>query len=207
MRRPDAQTKTVAKFPTIGRSAIAATVGGAIWVAHGAVLAARPEGCIGSECSVMGTTPRATEDLAPMFLTAAALIALSIAGLVAGHPRGSARRSVVAALGLAAAAVVALAAGLVLNSLYADENPLWWLTDTDSLPRLFMVLASLLVGVALLSGRDAQRWVGGVLVLASLASLGFNAQNERVLLSLPAGAAWVIVGGAFAGRRARHRGI
>ena len=193
----------LAKFATIGWSAIAAIAGGALWLAHVALLAARPEGCVGSECEVAASSPRTSEDLAPIFLAAVALIASSIAGLLARHLPGSARRSVVAAFGLAAAAVMGLVAGLVLNRLYVDENPLWWLTDTDSLPRLLMVLASLLVGLALLRGRGAKRWVGGLLVLASLASIGFNAQDERVLLALPAGVAWVIVGAAFAVRRPR----
>lgn len=129
------------------------------------------------------------------------MIALSIAGLVARYPRGSGRRSLLgASLGLAAAGVLALAAGLVLNRRYPDENPFWWLVDTDSAPRLFATIASLLVGVALLRGRDAHRWIGGALVLASLASLGFNAQDERALLSLPVGAAWVFVGCCLSGR-------
>lgn len=177
------------------RGAFAAISGGGIWIAHVAVLAARPEGCVGSECGLVSTAPRATEDLAPVFLAAVALIALSIAGLVARYARGSCRRSLLgASFGLAAAGALALAAGLVLNRLYPDENPLWWLVDTDSAPRLLVTIASLLVGVALLRGRAAHRWVGGALVLASLASLGFNAQDERAVLSLPVGVAWVLVG-------------
>ncbi len=121
------------------RGAFAAISGGGIWIAHVAVLATRPEGCVGSECGLVSTAPRATEDLAPVFFAAVALIALSIAGLVPRYARGSCRRSLLgASFGLAAAGALALTAGLVLNRLYPDglDGDLPSLAANDEIRRI-----------------------------------------------------------------------
>ena len=52
----------------------------------------------------------------------------------------------------------------------------------------------LLLGSALLRARMVPRWAGVLLLLSALVLLGFNDQDVRVLLAVPLGLSWVVVG-------------
>ena len=180
--------------------------GGAIWVGHVLVLAARPEGCIADGCRSAGASVRITEDLLWLFLVALAALGLGMAYASAGRGKGQRQRRGGGAVRLATGLVLAGAAtcvlGLVVNAVLPGDSPIWWLHDSDSLGRFLPVLGSALGGVAAWRGRWLRRWQGALLVVTALASLGFNAQTDRILFALPLGVAWVVVG---ASELFRHR--
>ncbi|MCZ2860808.1 hypothetical protein [Blastococcus sp. VKM Ac-2987] len=81
-----------------------------------------------------------------------------------------------------------------MNAALPGDSPLWWLHDTDSLGRLVPVAGALLTGVGGLRAGGSWRWSGSALIVAALVSLPFNAQDDRVLLSVPLGVAWLAWG-------------
>ena len=59
---------------------------------------------------------------------------------------------------------------------------------------LALIIGFLLLGSALLRARMVPRWAGILLLLSALILLGFNDQDVRVLLAVPLGLSWVVVG-------------
>src|SRR6266702_2254878 len=59
---------------------------------------------------------------------------------------------------------------------------------------LALIMGFLLLGSALLRARMVPRWAGVLLLLSALVLLGFNDQDVRVLLAVPLGLSWVVVG-------------
>ena len=59
---------------------------------------------------------------------------------------------------------------------------------------LALIMGFLLLGSALLRARMVPSWVGILLLLSALVLLGFNDQDIRVLLAVPLGLSWVVVG-------------
>ncbi len=97
-----------------------------------------------------------------------------------------------------------LAGGVVANAALAGDSPLWWLHDTDTLGRLVPVAGAFVAGLGVVRSRQPARWVGAVLVVGAVVALPFNAQDDRVLLSIPLGLAWVVTGVWWAVRRTRR---
>lgn len=90
--------------------------------------------------------------------------------------------------------MAALSLGLVINAALPGDSPLWWLHDSDSMGRLLPVLGTVAAGVAAVRGHWLGRWQGVLLIGSALASFGFNAQIDRILFTVPLGAAWTVVG-------------
>lgn len=166
--------------------------GGALWTLHAVLIAARPEGCIADACASAGPA-RPTEDLLRLFL---ASVALLTAGVLTAGPRERDQRSPALRVAAAsfAAGTAALVVGLGVNAVLVGDSPLWWLHDSDSLGRFLPAFGSLAAGLAALRGAWLGRWHGWLLIFAALLSFGFNAQTDRVLLTVPLGLAWVVVG-------------
>ena len=186
--------RAVSTTPRLRWAGLGALLGGALWAVHALLLARRPEGCVADAChEVLAPNARPTEDLAWLYLLAVALLA-GAAGLLAGveHGRGRTPARVAAALLTAGAAVMAI--GLVVNAALVGDSPLWWLHDSDSLGRFLPVAGGLAAGVGALRGGRLPSWAGVTLVATALLSLGFNAQDDRVLLPLPLGLAWAATG-------------
>ena len=59
---------------------------------------------------------------------------------------------------------------------------------------LALIMGFLLLGSALLRARMVPRWAGVLLLLSALVLLGFNTEDVRVLLAVPLGLSWVVVG-------------
>jgi hypothetical protein len=59
---------------------------------------------------------------------------------------------------------------------------------------LALVVGFVLLGIAVLLAGVLPRWTAVLLVVGSLAMLGFNDQNAQALLAIPNGIAWVAVG-------------
>jgi hypothetical protein len=182
----------VTRSPSLRRLAgLTALIGGIVWFAHTVLLATRPVGCVGAACFEGGRTHRDTEDIAWVLLIAVLLLAVSIgSGLSRGLKPG--RRLRFAALVLWGSGAALLVLGLVLNGGRSTGASLWWLHDSDTLGRLLPVLGTLAFGFGMLSA-GSHRWLAVLLIVAAILGFGFNAQDERTLLSLPIGMAW----GAF----------
>lgn len=170
-----------------------AVSGGAIWTLHALWLSARPEGCVGADCRFPGASNRPSEDLAWLFLLSVVALALAVPRL-AGAPATSGRRSFRVGTALLWAGAALLAAGIAVNAALPGDSPLWWLHDTDSLGRLVPVAGALLTGIGAVRAGGPLRLPGSALIVAALVSLPFNAQDDRVLLSVPLGVAWVALG-------------
>ena len=59
---------------------------------------------------------------------------------------------------------------------------------------LALVVGFVLLGIAVLRARVVPRWAAVLLIVGTLAMLGFNDQNARALMAVPNGVAWVAVG-------------
>ena len=59
---------------------------------------------------------------------------------------------------------------------------------------LALVVGFVLLGVAILLARVLPPWAALLLIVGALAMLGFNEQTARVLMAIPLGVAWVVVG-------------
>jgi hypothetical protein len=169
-----------------------ALLGGGVWLAHTALLASRPMGCVGAACFEGGRTHRDTEDIAWILLVSVALLTVAIASDVS-RDVGRGRRMRSAALALCGTGAALLVLGLVVNQGRSTGASLWWLHDSDTMGRLLPVLATLVLGIGMFSS-GADRWLAALLVLAALLGLAFNAQDERTLLSVPVGLAWTALG-------------
>ena len=93
-----------------------------------------------------------------------------------------------------------LAGGMLVNAALPGDSPLWWLHDTDTLGRLVPVAGAFLGGWGIVQSRRPSPWVGALVVVASVVALPFNAQDDRALLSVPLGLAWVVTGAWWVAR-------
>lgn len=174
-------------------SATCWALGGTLWILHVGILNARPAGCISAGCAAAGSSVRPTEDLLWLFLLS--VCALGI-GMVCAPPKARGRTARKVATSLLLVGVALLVLGLITNAALSGDSPLWWLHDSDSMGRALPVLGSVAAGVAALRGQWLGHWQGVLLILSALASFGFNAQTERILFTMPLGAAWAVVGAA-----------
>ncbi|MDP9380876.1 MAG: hypothetical protein M3Q29_12145 [Chloroflexota bacterium] len=171
---------------------VAAMMGGALWSAWAVLVSLKPEGCIAAECDLPGRSARSYDDLAPVLILAVVLIGAGVVA-VAMMARAAGRfgRLGRAGLILGVLGAFALAASLLVQTLFYEGD--FPLMPTFVIPGgLALAVGFLLFGISLL--RVLPRWAGVLLVLGALAMLGVNDQNERVLLAIPFGIAWMAVG-------------
>lgn len=168
----------------------AALLGGAVWVLRAVWLALLPAGCVGSACAESGRVARESVIAAPLLALAIALMAFAVIGMMVqafqADRMGWLGRAGTIALAMAGAelAVYALASNLFDNQiqpLAAMGGPL-------------LVVGILLTGAALLRAGALHRSAVMALLLGSVAMLGYNDQNAQVLLAVPFGVAWLVVG-------------
>jgi len=178
-------------------SGLAAVLGGVLWIAQNVALAFAPEGCIAAECDLPGRSYReASSGLVVLGLAAVLLIAGGFVGVVRLARRaGRFRRLGHTGLGLSITGVALIAFAIVIQLIvFGGERgfQLWpWFVVPGGLA---LVLGCLLLGIAILRAQVLPRWVAVLLIIGVLAMLGFNDQNERVLLAVPFGLAWIAVG-------------
>lgn len=168
---------------------IAAMLGGALFATLGLIIAAMPRGCIGDECAIRQMRDTGVAGGALLML-ALLLIMAGAAGLVI-LARRSGRFGRLGWTGLSAGAlgVALLAVGTVLNTRESSLVPAFIIPGL-----LGLILGFLLLGVAVLLAGVLPRWVATLLIVGSLAMLGFNDQNAQALMAVPNGIAWMAVG-------------
>ena len=171
-------------------SGAAAVLGGILWIVPAIVTAFKPRGCIGLECEV--STMRDTSDVTPFLLLALLLTALGLAG-VAIRARNIERFGRLAKAGVAlyGAGVVLFVLGTILTAI----SEVFWVL---MLPAGLALIAGLvLTGIAAFKTGVLPHWVAVLLVIGSLAMLGFNDQTAEVLMAIPFGISWIAVGYAL----------
>ena len=166
--------------------------GGALFVVSAIVISSMPRGCIGDEC---GTRPmRETGAAGALLMLALLLVVVGMAGLVV-RARHAGRFGALGKTGAVVAAVGAalpMTGGLIQGIFYEGDYPLMPYFVVPGV--LALVVGFVLLGIAVLLARVLPRWPAALLVVGSLAMLGFNDQNAQALLAIPNGIAWVAVG-------------
>ncbi len=177
---------------TVRWGGLAALLGGALFVVSALLIASMPRGCIGDECA---TRPMRDAGVAGgLLMLALLLVVVGMAGLVV-RTRNAGRFG---ALGKAGAVLGAVGAALpVIGSLiqgvlFEGDYPLMPYFVIPGV--LALVVGFVLLGLAVLRARVLPRWAAALLVIGSLAMLGFNDQNAQALMAIPFGIAWMAVG-------------
>jgi hypothetical protein len=174
-------------------TSICAVLGGLLWAVACSYRATLPPGCVGDAClvrSMRGDTP-----LGSALFGAAALLLLGAGAglLLLVHRHTGLGRLGLVGLVAAATGVALLAAALVLVVLLA-------VVDDDVMPRLvvpgvaLVALGGVLVAVVLVRSPLLPRWAAVALLVGAALLVLANEQDARVLLAVPFGLAWVVVG-------------
>ena len=167
-------------------------LGGALLVVSALLIASMPRGCIGDECA---SRPMRDAGLAgALLMLALLLIMVGAAGLVI-RARNAGRFGALGKVGAAVGAVgVALPVigSFIQGILYDGDYPLMPYFVIPGV--LALVIGFVLLGIAVLRARVLPRWAAALLVIGSLAMLGFNDQNAQALMAIPFGIAWAAVG-------------
>jgi hypothetical protein len=177
---------------TVRWAGVAGMLGGALFVLSAVLIASMPRGCIGGECAAR--TMRETGAAGALLMLALLLIVVGMAGLVI-RARNAGRFGALGKTGAVVAAVgvaLPLIGSLVQGVLYGGDYPLMPYFVIPGV--LALVTGFVLLGIAVLLARVLPRWAAALLVVGSLAMLGFNDQNAQALLAIPNGIAWIAVG-------------
>ncbi len=167
-------------------------LGGALFVVSGVVIASMPRGCIGDECA---TRPMRDIGIAGALLTIALLlIMVGAAGLVV-RARNAGRFGSLGKTGIIVGAV-----GVALPVIGSLVQGVWYDGDYPLMPYfvipgvLALVVGFLLLGISVLRAGVLPRWAAALLMVGTLAMLGFNDQNALALMAIPNGIGWMAVG-------------
>ncbi len=170
-------------------------LGGALWVAWAIVHALQPVGCVGDECDLPGRSMREGSPLGSALLIAAVLVlAMGVFGLLS-HVRSVGRFGRIGKVGLIASTAgvaTVVIASLVQGIFYNGD---FWAMPYFVIPAgLALVVGFVLVGAAILRSGVLPRWVAALLIIGTLAMLGMNEQDTRVLMAIPFGVSWAVIG-------------
>ncbi len=181
-------------------------LGGALWVAWAIVHALQPMGCVGDECDLPGRSMREGSPLGSGLQIAAVLaLAAGVWGLVrrARAMAGFGRLGSAGLIASAAGVVTVVIASLVQAIVYNGD---FWAMPYFVIPAaLALVAGFVLLGVALLRSGVLPRWVAALLIIATLAMLGMNEQNTWVLMAIPFGVTWAVIGYVLRSGRGERR--
>lgn len=170
--------------------AVAAILGGILWIVSSIITASKPRGCIGLECDV--SAMRDSSDVTPFLLLALLLTAVGLAG-VAIRARNTGRfgRLTRAGVALYVFGVALLILGMGLTAI----SEAFWILMLPA--GLALVTGLTLTGIATLRTGVLPRWAALLLIVGSLAMLFFNDQTAEALMAIPFGIGWVAVGYAL----------
>jgi hypothetical protein len=176
-------------------SGLAAIVGGLLWIVNAVLTASKLRGCIGIDCQ--SSAIRNTDDLLPIFLVALLLISFGLIGLVirASHAGRFGRLGPIGVVFCAAGGALVVIASLIQAIFFGGDFPLMPFFVVPG--SLAVIVGFLLLGIAILRARVLPRWVARLLIVGTLAMLGFNDQTAQALLAMPFGISWIAVGYAL----------
>ncbi len=167
-------------------------LGGALFVVSAIVIASIPRGCIGDECALRPM--RETGVAGASLMLALLLVVVGAAGLVI-RARDAGRFGRLGKTGIilgAVGAALPVIGSLIQGVLFDGDYPLMPFFVIPGV--LALVVGFVLLGLAVLQARVLPRWAAVLLILGTLAMLGFNDQNAQALMAIPNGVAWVAVG-------------
>jgi hypothetical protein len=175
----------------------ATVLGGLLWIVAAVVSALKPEGCIGADCSLPGRSMRAGRAVdAQLLIAAVLLIGLGAAAVTRAIRTGRFGRLGRVGVISSALGLVLIASGLLVQALFfGGDFPYMPLAVVPG--ALAIVIGLLLLAIAILGSGVFPRWAGVLLIIGTLALLGFNDQNAQVLMAVPFGIAWLGVGYAM----------
>jgi hypothetical protein len=182
----------VASSRSVRWSGLAAMLGGALFVVSAVVIASMPRGCIGDECA--SRPMRETGVAGALLMLALLLVVIGAAGLVI-RVRDAGRLGSLGKTGIVLGAVGAalpVIGSLIQGILFDGDYPLMPYFVIPGV--LALVVGFVLLGLAVLQARVLPPWAAVLLIVGTLAMLGFNDQNARALMAIPNGIAWVAVG-------------
>jgi hypothetical protein len=167
-------------------------LGGALFVVSAIVIASMPRGCIGDECA--SRPMRETGVAGALLMLALLLVVIGAAGLVI-QARDAGRLGRLGKTGIVLGAVGAalpVIGSLIQGILFDGDYPLMPYFVIPGV--LALVVGFVLLGLAVLQAKVLPRWAAVLLIVGTLAMLGFNDQNARALMAIPFGISWVAVG-------------
>lgn len=172
---------------------LAAMVGGVLWTASNIIHASKPRGCIADECAFRPMRESGVLDgslfLFALLFFAVGAVALMIRARHAGRFGRLGRVGVVTAMiGVVLLVIASLIQTIVFNG---DFRLMPYFVIPGALA---LIGGFLLLGIAVLRAKVLPRWVALLLIIGSLAMLGFNEQNAQTLMAIPFGIAWMAVG-------------
>ena len=172
---------------------------GILWIVPAIITAFKPRGCIGLECDV--SAMRDTSDVAPFLLVALLLSAVGLAGVaIRAWNTGRFGRLAKAGVAFYGAGVALFILGTALTAI----SEVFWVLMLPA--GLALIVGLVLKGIAMFRTGVLPRCVAVLLVIGSLAMLGFNDQTAEVLMAIQFGVAWVAVGYAlWSGRSSEIR--
>lgn len=173
--------------------AICAGLGGPLLVAYALLMNLKPRGCIAEEC--VGQSYRQGGPLeSTLVLAALGLMIATAFGLYQMHRfEGRGARMVRIASLVAAASLLVGVLGLVINNVFFNSGLVYFLFAFPG--TLLARLAFAVTGAGLMRSRVLPPWSGAMLILTSLLLLVHNDQNELILLVIPFGVTWMVLGG------------
>ncbi|WP_157769041.1 hypothetical protein [Pseudarthrobacter sulfonivorans] len=182
-----------ANLNTVRGIAISAGTGGLLLVAYAILMNVKPRGCIADEC--VGQSYRAAGPLeSALALAAIGLMIATALGLYQMHRfEGRGARIVRIASLIAAASMLVGILGLVINNVFFNSGLVYFLVAFPGI--LLAMLAFAVTGAGLMRSRVMPPWAGAMLILTSLLLLVHNDQNELILLVIPFGVTWMVLGG------------
>jgi hypothetical protein len=188
--------------PVARLSGPGAMLGGALWITYAILLARLPEGCVESACDLPGRSPRADDQLTPLIIVSALLITVGIWGVAirARHSAGFGKLGRIG-LSMAGVGVALLTAGNIISvEFFAEDYPAmpWYV-----IPGMLLLVSGLVCfGCAILRSAAPPRGSAVLLIVGTLALLGFNDQNSQALMAIPFGVAWIVGGYVLWSQRA-----
>jgi hypothetical protein len=186
------RSRVVASSKSVRWSGLAAMLGGALFVVSAVFIASMPRGCIGDECA--SRPMRETGVAGALLMLALLLVVIGAAGLVI-RARDAGRFGSLGKTGIVLGAVGAalpVIGSLIQGILFDGDYPLMPYFVIPGV--LALVVGFVLLGLAVLQAKVLPRWTAVLLIVGTLAMLGFNDQNARALMAIPNGIAWVAVG-------------
>jgi hypothetical protein len=164
--------------------------GGTLLTAFALYGATLPEGCVGAECDAGQPERDYPAGAVALLFFSFALIALASLGLAAEARRAG----TLGRVGRVGGVLVAVGFALYLTGLATN-------LFSEELPPLFVVpgilalgVGSLLVVAGVLRAGLLSRYVGVALGVGAVAVLAANEEDWRVILLVPFGLAWVVLG-------------